>query len=283
MLVGGNCKEKILARKNMMTNAEGKLADYILENYDETLNLTVSELAEKAGVSDASVVRFCKGMGYKGYQDFKVNAAKDVLPNVSYLNPSLEQGDDAETICNKIFNSGITVLNRTLANMDFGVMQQAADEIRAAERVVFFGSGGSLLIGKTAQHRFMKFGIPVFVYDDMELQQMASSLMQAGDLAVGISHSGSNRNVINCMKRARENGAKTIALVSQGKTPLAKTADLVLYSASESTIFSSESISSRIAQLAIIDSLVSLVALSEYENSLAAIQKTRKATSEGNL
>ena len=274
-MVGGSCKEKILGRMHLLTNTEAKLAAYILEHYEEVLNCNITELAEEAGVSDASVVRFCKSVGYKGYQDFKVNAARDVLPRDKHFNPSLEQGDDPETICRKIFASEVNVLNRTLAGIDLPLLTKVADQIRSAKRLVFFGSGGSLLVGKDAQHKFMKIGIRAFVYDDVDMQLMVSSLMEEGELAFGISHSGSNCNVINCLRNARENGVDTVALVSQGKTPLSKIADVVLYSSAEETIFQSESVSTRIAQLAMIDTLVAIVAFEDYEDSYTAIQKTR--------
>ena len=282
-MVGGSCKEKILGRMHLLTNTEMKLASYILEHYEEVLNYNITELAEEAGVSDASVVRFCKSVGYKGYQDFKVNTARDVLPRDKHFNPSLEQGDDPETICRKIFASEVNVLNRTLAGIDLPLLTKVADQIRSAKRLIFFGSGGSLLVGRDAQHKFMKIGIRAFVYDDADMQLMVSSLMEEGELAFGISHSGSNYNVMNCLRNARENGADTVALVSQGKTPLSKIADTVLYSSAEETIFQSESVSTRIAQLAMIDTLVAIVAFEDYENSYMAIQKTRKATSENKL
>lgn len=268
---------------HLLTNTEVKVANYVLENYEEVLNCNITELAENAGVSDASVVRFCKSIGYKGYQDFKVNAARDVLPREKHFNPSLEKGDDMETICKKIFTSEVNVLNRTLAGMDMNAFAKVAEQIRNAKKLIFFGSGGSLLVGKDAQHKFMKIGIRAFVYDDMDLQLMVSSLMEEGELAFGISHSGSNYRVMNCLKNAKENGAATVALVSQGKTPLSKLADTVLYSASEETMFRSESVSTRIAQLAMIDALVAIVAFDDYEHSYHAIQRTRKATSENKL
>ena len=163
------------------------------------------------------------------------------------------------------------------------MLTKVADQIRSAKRLIFFGSGGSLLVGRDAQHKFMKIGIRAFVYDDADMQLMVSSLMEEGELAFGISHSGSNYNVMNCLRNARENGADTVALVSQGKTPLSKIADTVLYSSAEETIFQSESVSTRIAQLAMIDTLVAIVAFEDYENSYMAIQKTRKATSENKL
>ncbi len=282
-MVGESCKEKILGRMHLLTNTEVKVANYVLEHYEEVLNHNITELAENAGVSDASVVRFCKSIGYKGYQDFKVNAARDVLPREKHFNPSLEKGDGAEVICKKIFTSEVNVLNRTLAGMDMDAFARVAEQIRQAKRLVFFGSGGSLLVGKDAQHKFMKIGVRAFVYDDMDLQLMVSSLMEEGEVAFGISHSGSNYKVMNCLKNAKENGATTVALVSQGKTPLSKLADTVLYSASEETMFRSESVSTRLAQLAMIDALVAIVAFADYDQSYQAIQKTRKATSENKL
>lgn len=279
-MVGESCKEVIQGKKHRLTNTELKLADYILEHYDEALNYNVTELADSAGVSDASVVRFCKKLGYKGYQDFKVNAAKDVLPRDRHFNPGLEQDDDIETICKKIFLSEVNVLNRTLASLDTNELKVVAEKIEKAEKIVFFGNGGSLIVAKDAAHKFMKIGICAFVYEDIDLQLMSSSLMSEKEVAIGISHSGSNRNVIDCIKNAKENGAETIAIVGQGKTPLSKIADMILYCSSEETMFESESVSTRIAQLAIIDAIVAIVAFDNYEESYTAIQRTRRATSE---
>ena len=92
VLLEGGCKQKIMGRKHLLTNTEMKVATYVLDHYEEILNYNITELAENAGVSDASVVRFCKNIGYKGYQEFKVNAAKDVLPSVKHFNPEFVRG-----------------------------------------------------------------------------------------------------------------------------------------------------------------------------------------------
>lgn len=277
---GISCKQKIRGKMNHLTNTETKIAKYVLDHYDSVLTSNITELAEKAGVSDASVVRFCKSLGYKGYQDFKINAARDILPKEKHLNPSLEPSDDMGTICKKIFSTEVAVLDRTLAGLDLEAVEQAAHMIRNAQKMVVFGTGGSLLVGKDAQHKFLKIGIEVYVYEDVDMQLMASSLIKQGEVALCISHSGYNSHVVNCMKNAAENGAGRIALVSQGKTPVSKNADVVLYTASEETIFKSESVSTRIAQLAIMDSLVAIAAFQDYEDSYQAIQQTRKATSQ---
>ena len=102
-MVESSCKEIIRGRMNYLTNTERKIANYVLENYDQVLNSNITELAENAKVSDASVVRFCRSLGYKGYQDFKINAAKDVLPREKHLNPILEESDSPDVICRKNF------------------------------------------------------------------------------------------------------------------------------------------------------------------------------------
>ena len=138
-----SCKEIIRGRMNYLTNTERKIANYVLENYDQVLNSNITELAENAKVSDASVVRFCRSLGYKGYQDFKINAAKDVLPREKHLNPILEESDSPDVICRKIFNLEISVLERTLASLNMREVEKAAQLIFHGKRVVFFGSGGS--------------------------------------------------------------------------------------------------------------------------------------------
>ena len=142
-MVEVSCKEKIMGSMHLLTNSESKM----------------SELADKAGVSDASVVRFCKSLGYKGFQDFKISAAQDILPRDRYFNPSLEQNDDVMTICKKIFNLEMAALNRTFSLINFIDMEAACEAISKADKVLAMGSGGSLIVAKDMQHKLMKIGI----------------------------------------------------------------------------------------------------------------------------
>lgn len=263
-----------------LTQREKKIVDFIRENGDSFLNDTITDFSEKVGVSDATIVRFCKHLGYKGYQDFKLHAARELLPKEQQFNPKLNQEDDSAGICGKVFNSEMSVLNRTLQEIDLEVLEQIAEEIRRADRVILFGTGGSLNVAKDAQHKFMKIGIMVYVFDDMDIQHMAASLMKEGDVAIIISHSGSNVSSLECLEMAKEGGACTVALTGIGKSPIAKEADLTVHIAAEKTIFQSESVSTRIAQLAVLDTLVAMTAMQDYESSYTAAMTTRKATSQ---
>jgi DNA-binding MurR/RpiR family transcriptional regulator len=275
-----SCFVKIQNHLKFFTNSETKIAHYVLENYNEILNYTITELAEKVDTSDASVIRFCRSIGYKGYQDFKINMARDIAPANKLLDPELDREDTPEEICQKIFFSEMAVLKDTLAILDIKMLEKAAKVIVAAKRIELFGSGGSALVGMDAQHKLLKVGLKSFVHCDADIQAMSASLLGAGDVAIGISHSGSNRNVVRCMQLAKQQGATTIVMTTQGKSPLLKFADVVLFTATKETAFKSESATARIAQLALVDALVAMVALGDYDNSLYAIGQTRKATSD---
>lgn len=277
------CKDNIIRKMPFMTNTEKKISEYVLSNYEEVLNRNISELSEYIGVSDASIVRFCRNLGYKGYQDFRINAAKYILSKEKHFNPVLEKDDDTETICKKIFNSDISTLNQTLFELNREKMEKTSNMIINASKIVFFGTGASLIVAKDALHKLMKIGTFVYVYEDSDLQLMSASLLSEKDVAIGISHSGSNRNVLKCLKFAKENKASSIAIVSRPKTPISKIADVSIHTAYEKTIFQSESVSTRIAQLAVIDTIVAIIAFQNYQFSYESIQKTRNATSENKL
>ncbi|MDD3412942.1 MAG: MurR/RpiR family transcriptional regulator [Lachnospiraceae bacterium] len=279
-MIAGNCKEKIWGKLPQLTSTEAKVANYVLDHYEAVLQYNVSVLAKKAGVSDATIVRFCRSIGYKGFQDFKMNAARDILPRAKQFDPILEQEDDSETVCNKIFTSEINVLNRTMLGLDMAVINKVVDKIYKARQVVIFGTGGSYIVARDAQHKFLKIGVKTMVYDDIDMQMMASSLMDKNDVAICISFSGSNYLSIECMQKAKSCGAYCVGIISQGKSPMSKIVNATIYSAYDETLFQSESVSTRIAQLAIIDAIVSNVAFKDYDGAYNAIQLTREATSQ---
>ena len=277
MLTDLSCEERTSQIK--LTQREKKIVEFIKQNGDSFLNDTITEFSERAGVSDATIVRFCKHLGYKGYQDFKVNCARQMISRDKQFNANLEREDDVSQVCSKVFNSEMSVLSRTLLEIDIKVLEEIARRLKNAGRVVFFGTGGSLNVAKDALHKFMKIGLMVYVYEDVDLQHMAASLLREGDVAVLISHSGSNMNTLRSLELARGNGAFTVALTGLGKNPISKVADITVHIASEKTIYRSESVSTRIAQLAVLDSLVGITANMDYENSYEAAMSTRRATS----
>lgn len=278
-MLKSSCLMNIQSKIKLLTGSEKKVAKYVLENYMKVLDYTVTELSEKADVSDATVVRFCRSVGYKGYQDLKINLAQDAIMPYKHLNTSLEERDTPEQIALKVIRSEIETLEETINILDMKELELAARAIQKARRVVFFGSGGSIMVAEDAMHKFLKIGIQCTVQMDTDVQVMESVLLGPEDVAVGISHSGTTRNVIECLKNARANGATTIGLTTYGKSPILKQCDHVLMTSTKETVFRSESVTARIAQLSVIDSLVAIISFMDYEKSYEAIQRTRTATS----
>ncbi len=273
-----SCLTNIQAKMPMLTETEKKVAAYILENQRKTLEYTVSELAEQSGVSDATIIRFCKKIGYDGYQEFKISLAQDTLLPYKQLYYDLEKGDSISEIIEKVISAEIEVLQETQNTLNDALIQKAAETILKANRCVVVGSGGSTLIGQDFMHKLLKIGIRCAVPTDADIQAMEASLMLPGDVLIGISHSGANKNVIECMKIARENGVTIIGLTSSHKAPIQKQSDILIVAPSKRTVFHSESATARIAQLAVLDVLVAAISLADYEKAYGAIQKTRAAT-----
>ena len=276
---GNSCLINIKSKLKILTGSEKKVGNYILDHYMEVLNYTVTELSEKAEVSEDTVVRFCRSTGYKGYQDLKIHLAQDALVPYKHLNTSLEKEDTPEQIAQKVIRAEIQTLEETLNILDMKELEQAARVIRNAGRVVFFGCGGSGAVAIDAMHKFLKIGIHSFIQTDVDIQSMESALLGPGDVAFGISHSGGNQNVLECLKNARDCGATLVGLTTYGKSPMQRLCDYLLMTSTRESIFRSESVTARVAQLSVIDSLVAVMSYMDYDAAYDAIQRTRRATS----
>ncbi|TCW38032.1 RpiR family transcriptional regulator [Thermohydrogenium kirishiense] len=261
-----------------LRDSEKKIANYINENYQDIMNLTITELAEKSGTSESAVVRLCKSLGYKGFQEFKIKAAQDVIQPSQQIHEAIEREDDLITIKEKVFNAHIQALIDTLEILSNEELEKAVDLIANANRLEIYGEGGSGVVALDAQHKFLKIGLKSFAYLDSDLKAMSASLLQKGDVVVGISHSGVSRNLIESLEIAKKAGASIIAITNYSKSLILKVSDVALFTISKETAFKSYAMSSRIAELSIIDALVMGVAFRRFEESIISIQKTRDAT-----
>ena len=276
--------EFIHSKLSGFTKSEKKIAEYILKNSNDVLNATITELAERIATSDASIARFCKTLGCKGYQDFKIRLAKEILPKYKQMNIAIENSDAPETICQKIFNNEIAALHETLEIMNVDNLKEAAARIKAANQIEIFGSGGSFIVGEDIKHKFLKIGIKCSVISDVDMQAMAASLLDKNDVVIGISHTGSTKSILNCLNIAKKNNAYIILLTAATKSPMVKLANLVINVSGKETLFKSESSTARIAELVTMDTIFAiLVADNSYNNYYLKIQKTRLATSENKL
>lgn len=275
------CKERLIEKRDgeHTKKTERKIAAYLLGNFDKSLHSTLLELADGIGVSDASIVRFCKSIGYTGFQEYKINAAMQCVPEPRLYNPSLSVDDSPAELCNKIFAIESSALEQTKQELDIKVMNEVADLLINAKRINLVGTGGSAISARDFQHKLLKIGVRAELQEDKDLQLMSASLLTENDVLFAISHSGSNLHVAETIDLAKKQNAKVVTLTMKSKNVVVEKADYPLYVVSEKTIFESESFSTRLAQLAMLDCLVALMAFKNFDGSLEAMKATRLATS----
>lgn len=252
---------KIRALYDSLSGTEKKAADYVLKHPREVIYLSITGLAENCGVSDASVVRLCKRLGMQGYQELKVTLAQDMVSPLEQIHESVQATDTPIQILEKVFQTTIQALQYTSRVVSAAQLDRAVEALNAARRVNIYGLGNSASVCADLQHKLLRLGIDAAAYTDSHMQCIASTYLGAGDVCVGISHSGSSRDVVDAVRIARDRGATILCMTGVGRSPLSELSTIRLDTASSETQFHIIALSSRIAQYAMIDSLYTALAL----------------------
>lgn len=265
-----------------LTKATRRIADYLLTNYEEALYLNISEFAEKCHVSESTITKFIKTIGYKSYRDLKISLARNTTQtteqDIIYWELSLN--DKPKDICRKVFNNDIDALQNTLRILDSDMLDKAAEMILKARDVVFYGIGSAVIALNNASLRFYRLGIRVFTYNDPHEQIVSASLLNSGDVAIGISNSGRSPEVVKALRIAKGSGAKTICITNYDKSPITEFADIKLFTSSKDSEEINESLQSRIAEIALIDALYICVASKMKKRALENLYKTNHVLKE---
>ncbi len=250
-----------------------KVADLVLAQPEMAIYASVNEVAAAAQVSEATVMRLCRVLGFRGFQDFKIALARELVSPLQRLHEEVTAGDDPATIVRKVFQANIAALQDTLEVLDMEAMARAARLMLAARTVLLIGVGTSGPIVEDAANKFFRLGLNVKAITDAHLMMMAAALLTEQDVVLAVSHSGSTRDPVETARVAKEAGAKVICITNNSLSPLTKAADLVLVTASRETRFRQEAMASRLSQTSIIDSLYTLMALAQPEQALENLGK----------
>lgn len=270
----------IRSHLNGLTKTEQKAAQYILENAQDVIYYSVTELAEKADVGETTVLRLCRKLKFQGFQDFKLSLAQDLVKPTDHLHKEVTDEDDSRTLNHKIIATHIQTLEQTRELINPDQLAMAIDALIQAEHIYFFGVGSSGLTAEQAAHSFIRIGKRSYAKIDTHFQAVDAALMDKGDVAVGISISGSTKDTIENLQIARKTGAKIIAITSNARSPITKVADIVLLMVARENPLQGSSLAAKISQLAIIDILNVAVSLQAKENALKYREITAKATSD---
>ncbi|USK33469.1 MurR/RpiR family transcriptional regulator [Bacillus sp. F19] len=278
--MGQNCLGSIRSHYARLSEKEKKIANYILENPKEIIHSTINEVADNLGVAEATVFRFCKRIDFKGYQAMKIALASEIMSPIQQILEEINDNDNEKAVAEKVFHSNIRTLENTLQILDFSSIKKAAGILTNANHVNFYGTGGSAIIAMDAYHKFIRTGISAYAFIDSHFQLMSASQLTDRDVAVVISHSGTNKDTIKVMNTAKKNGAKTIGITGFPKSPIGQNADVALFTSSEETEYRSEALASRIGQLSLIDALYVNMMISNKDDAKKSLEKVRDAISE---
>ncbi|MBQ9860573.1 MAG: MurR/RpiR family transcriptional regulator [Clostridia bacterium] len=267
---------KIRFLYDTMGPGEKRIADYILQNTQSILGLSINDLADRCGSGDATVVRFSRRLGFSGYQAMKIGIAAE-FGSTSAVDSSISREDSCFDIYRKRMNDIALSLQSTESVLSPTQLERAAQAIMQAGRVVIFGLGNSAPIAQDAAHKFLRLGLDAQACCDNHLQAIIASHLSPQTVAIGISHSGSSKDVVEALHLAKSMGATTICVTNVGQSPILSVSDIPLFTKAMETNRSILAMSSRIAQLTIFDSIYTYIVVNMDKDSMGAIHKTESA------
>ncbi|WP_042302488.1 MurR/RpiR family transcriptional regulator [Paraburkholderia kururiensis] len=264
---------QVEAMRDQLRPSERKLADYVLESPREVLDLSMTEVADRAGVSQPTIARFCRALGFSGFREFKIRLAQGVAAGVPAVYRDVRPDEPVPGVAAKVLDRTIGALIQVRNTLSSDAVAAAIALLAAARRIEFYGAGGSGIAAQDMQHKFFRLGMPSVAYSDPHTFLMSAALLGDGDVVVAISNTGRTRDIVDAAKAALAGGAKVIA-ITHGNSPLARIATVGLHANvdEDTDIFSP--MTSRTSHLAIGDILAVGVAL---QRGPALAEKLRKA------
>ncbi len=240
--------------------SERRLADFALGRPREIITLSMTEVAARVGVSQATIARFCQALGCSGFREFKIALAQAVGNGVPFVHQDVAEGETPAGIIGKVFDRALSSLMQVRDTLSPAAVQRAIGLLGAARRIEFYGAGNSGIVAADLQHKFFRLGIPTVAYSDPHVYNMSALTLGPPDAAILVSHSGRTHDILEAAENLRSVGAAVIAL-THSNSPLARLATVALAAdVSENTdVFSP--MTSRLTHLTIGDVLAVGVAL----------------------
>lgn len=271
------CLIRIKSAMDSLKPSEQTIAEFVLKDPERVVQMSISELARDVEVGESTVMRFCRALDYKGYQEFKLRLAQDLVEPVEYIHEKIKFSDSIAQLAQKTFQTNRAAVESTQKSLDPEMVEVAADTLAQARRIDIYGAGYSFFTAMDAKLKFTRVGLLADACGDAHLQTMAAATLTKRDVAIGISHSGSTKDVVDALGLAHKSGATTIAITNFSPSPITKVSDVVLLTASPESPLGGEVLTSRIAQLCVIDVLSVAVAVALGESCLDSIKKTSEA------
>lgn len=258
---------------NSLFPAERRVAEYVILHPSTVITFSVNELARAADASEATIVRFCRQLGFGGFREFKMALAVEAKGSVRIVHEDVSPNDDAMEITRKVFQSDLQAIADSLETLNSAEIERAVQALSIATKIEFYGSGSSAPAAVDAYYRFLKIGLPVQVVTDTYMQALSSTQLKAGQVAFAISHTGRSEASVFSLRKAKEAGAITVCLTSNLHGPILSYADIKLITAARESAFRNQAMASRIAHLSVIDALYVNIAMRRFDDSTERVRR----------
>jgi RpiR family carbohydrate utilization transcriptional regulator len=268
--------ESIRNQVDALSKSEKKVALAVIKSPEQVLAENITSLAKHAGVSEPTVVRFCRTLGCEGWHEFKLKLAQGLALVLPQANEQPAEDDLAADLVNKICSRSVHTLLNLRNSLNPNAIAKALDVLAAASKIEFYGQGTSGIIATDAQHKFFRSGVPSVAYTDPHIHSISAALLKKGDVVVAISQRGHSAAILRSVQLARKAGADVIAL-TPGGTPLAEAANMLVPIDLSFDADPYTPLSSRLAHLVVIDILAVGLALKRGPEFRKKMQNAQKS------
>ncbi|WP_433387184.1 MurR/RpiR family transcriptional regulator [Micromonospora sp. KLBMP9576] len=265
-----------------LSPAEQRVARLVVADPAAAARRTITDLATAAETSEATVIRFCRSVGMDGYPQLRIRLAAEAArriepPDARVVGGDIPPGADLAQIIATIAFNDARAVEETAEQLDPAICEQVVDAIAGASRIDVYGAGASGFVASDFQQKLHRIGRISFYFPDVHTALTSAALLARGDVAVGISHTGTTSDVIEVLEQARARGAVTVALTNFPRSPITEVADFVLTTAARETTYRSGAMASRLAQLTVVDCLFVGVAARNRNRARKALEATAEA------
>ncbi len=267
---------RIKASLDTLSKAERDVARWIIDHPQKAIDEVIARIAEESGVSEPTIIRFCRSMGFNGFKDFKLALAQGLVDTQMSFCKDISSKDSPPELINKIIGGAISSLQQVRNQLNKNEVEKAIRIIEQSERIEFYGQGGSGIVAADAQQKFFRFGKPCNVYTDPYIHGVAATLLDKNTVVVAISFSGRSVDIIKSAQLAQKAGARLIAITATG-SPLAALADVLLCIDVDEDSDYYAPIKSRMAQLVVLDILSVGVAIGDEKHLTEKLIRAKEA------
>ncbi|MEV6815538.1 MurR/RpiR family transcriptional regulator [Micromonospora sp. NPDC051296] len=265
-----------------LSPAEQRVARLVVADPADAARRTITDLATAAETSEATVIRFCRSVGMDGYPQLRIRLAAEAArrvepPDARVVGGDIPPGADLAQIIATIAFNDARAVEETAEQLDPAVCERVVDAIVGAGRIDIYGAGASGFVASDFQQKLHRIGRTAFYFPDVHTALTSAALLGRGDVAIGISHTGTTSDVVEVLEQARGRGATTVVLTNFPRSPVTDVADHVLTTAARETTYRSGATASRLAQLTVVDCLFVGVAARNRPRARKALEATAEA------